>query len=113
MTTRSKITLVVLGVAFGIALIVFTRWMTFQRNWFFWVGVVASAMGILGLVFQGWREILKIRWLGLADRTETEATMRRKPSMTRPSAPATDAITQHVNPQIAADQKDRTDTITR
>jgi hypothetical protein len=94
MKTGSKITLVVIGVAIGIALVVYKSVVLIEGNWSFWIEVIGCAIGILALLVSGYSEIRKIRWLGLTERTETEAAGEPKPSTVRRSAPATDAITE-------------------
>jgi hypothetical protein len=104
---------VVIGVAIVVALVVNRCVVSINYGRPIWLEVTACATYIVLLAYHGFREILKIRWLGLSQRSETKAVKNRKPSKTRPPAPATDAITQKVDPQIKADQKDRTDATRR
>src|SRR5262245_62184867 len=77
MTTRSKISWVVIGVTVGIALTVFTHLITLPtNNWLFWLESVLLSGAILSLILRGSAEIFKIVWLAKAERTESAPSKR-------------------------------------
>ena len=105
MSTRSKITWVVIGVMIGIALLVFIRWMRFRNTWWYWPEVALTGLMIVSLIIHGRAEIFKIVWLGKAERSESASSKRRTRSMPRASAPPTDAIPPRIKPRITSEAK--------
>jgi hypothetical protein len=97
---------VVVGVAVGIALLVYKCTLTIG-HWGWLDTIVSTVVGIFVVVITGCAEIHKISWLDSAQRLENAPIEVPAPDSVPPPSPPSRAIKRHVNPQVTTDERIR------